>query len=379
MNRNAEPSRQTGALNEAERLAWLRLIRTPNVGPITFHQLIARFGSAKQALNALPELARRGGRSKPLKICPAPVAERELAASERIGADVLFHGGPGYPAALAACEDAPPVLFALGHAHLLDKPAVAVVGARNASAAGVRFAREIAGALGARGLIVVSGLARGIDAAAHDGALTSGTIAVQAGGIDVIYPSENAELYAQIRDLGLLVSEISPGVQPQARHFPRRNRLISGTALGVLVVEAAPRSGSLITARLALEQGREVFAVPGSPLDPRARGANNLIRQGAILTESADDVFAALEETLRTPLKEPRGSAMTHPMLAVPGEAELDAGRRRIAAMLSPTPVGVDELVRQCELTPAVVLTILLELELAGRLDRHPGNKVSLL
>jgi len=379
MNRNAGPSPQAKALSKAERLARLRLIRTPHVGPITFHQLIARFGTGIAALEALPDLARRGGRTKPLKVCPQSVAERELAALAKIGAQALFHGGPGYPPPLAACEDAPPVLFTLGHVHLLEKPAIAVVGARNASAVGVRFAREIAGALGARGLIVVSGLARGIDAAAHEGALSSGTIAVQAGGIDVIYPSENTELYGKIREVGLLVSEIPPGVQPQARHFPRRNRLISGLALGVLVVEAAPRSGSLITARLALEQGREVFAVPGSPLDPRARGANNLIRQGATLTESADDVLAVLEETLRTPLKEPRGHAMRHPVARPPSDAELDAGRRRIAAVLSPTPIGIDELIRQCELTPAVVLTILLELELAGRLDRHPGNRVSLL
>jgi len=267
-------------LDRAERAAWLRLIRIENVGPVTFRHLLRRYGTAAKALGALPDLARRGGRRRPVVIPPAAEIAAELDAIDSLGARAIALCEPEYPPSLRAIEDAPPLLLCLGHVHLLRKPAVAIVGARNASANGRRLAERIASDLATQGLVVVSGLARGIDAAAHGGALEGGTIAVMAGGPDVFYPEENVGLYREIDERGAIVGEMPPGTVPQARHFPRRNRLVSGLALGTLVVEAAPRSGSLITARLALEQGREVMAVPGSPLDPRARGCNDLLRQG---------------------------------------------------------------------------------------------------
>ena len=363
--------------DDAERLDWLRLIRTENVGPITFLELMRRFETAAKALETLPELARRGGRRRPVRVCSRAEAEREFAATQAAGAHYLAISDPGYPAPLSAIADAPPLIVVKGFAHLLDKPTLAIVGGRNASANGARLARRLATDLGARGWIIASGLARGIDGAAHGGAMSTGTVAVLAGGIDVIYPRENERLYHEIAEAGVLISEMAAGAPPQARHFPRRNRLVSGLARGVVVVEAALRSGSLITARLAAEQGREVFAVPGSPLDPRARGTNNLIRDGAALTEGADDVIAALERTFAPPLTEPPERYVAPPG-AAPSEADLDRGRATIHTLLAPAPVGVDELVRQSDLTPAVVLIILLELELAGRLQRHPGNQVSL-
>ena len=365
-------------LTADERLDWLRLIRSENVGPITFFQLLQRYGSAAKALDALPELARRGGRSKPIALFSAMQAEREIAATTGAGARFVAWGEADYPEPLAAIADAPPLIVVTGRDQILNKPAVAVVGARNASANGVRLTRRIAGELGEKGLIVVSGLARGIDAAAHEGSLETGTIAVTAGGIDVVYPAQNEELHRRITDSGAILTEIAFGIQPQARHFPRRNRIISGLALGVLVVEAAPRSGSLITARFALEQGREVFAVPGSPLDPRARGTNNLIRDGAVLTESADDIVAVLEPRLHKPLAEPGEPGFQTPAPAPPDEENIEKNRALIRDLLGPSPAAVDELIRQSHLTPAVVLTILLELELAGLLERHLGNQVSL-
>jgi DNA processing protein len=366
-------------LSEPERLDWLRLIRSENVGPVTFNQLLRRYGSAAAALEALPELARRGGRSRGLKVFPRAAAERELEAARAAGAKLVAMVEPAYPAPLAAIYDPPPLLAVKGHPHLLKQPTFAIVGTRNASAAGLRFTEIIAAELGARELVIASGMARGIDAAAHRGALASGTVAVFAGGVDMIYPAENQELAAEIAEQGVIVAESATGIQPQARHFPRRNRLISGLALGLLVVEAAPRSGSLITARMALEQGREVFAVPGSPLDPRCRGPNGLIRQGATLTESADDVMAGLEGGLRRPLEERELDLFAASEPAPPPEEELARARHSVAEKLSPTPVEVDELIRQCQLTAPVVLTVLLELELAGRLERHPGSRVSLV
>lgn len=368
------------SLNPAERLDWLRLIRSENVGPITFYQLLQRFGSAAAALEALPEAARRGGRGRTLKICPRAEAERELAAVDKAGARLVAWGEPDYPPALAAVEDAPPLISVRGKAELLSRRAVAVVGARNASSNGRRFAREVAGDLGRRGLLVVSGLARGIDAATHQGSLETGTVAVVAGGIDVVYPEENRPLHEAIAEQGVLVAELPVGTVPQARHFPRRNRIISGISLGVLVVEAALKSGSLITARFALEQGREVFAVPGSPLDPRCRGTNDLIRRGATLTEGAEDVLSALEGPLSTPLTKIHTPALRSPVTnGNISEKELDQATSRVLEGLGPHPVPVDELVRQCQLSPAIVVTILLELELAGRLERHAGNQVTLL
>ncbi len=286
---------ELGELNAEQRLDWLRLWRSENVGPITFGQLLARFGSARAALEAVPELARRGGRRGAIRICSAAEAEREVAATRAAGARLVALCEPDYPRPLAAIPDAPPLLAVKGHAHLFAERTIAIVGARNASAAGVRFARDISRELGQLGFVIASGLARGIDTAAHEGALESGTVAVLAGGIDVVYPAENEGLYGTIVEQGAVIAEQPVGKQPQGRHFPSRNRLISGLSLGVLVVEAALRSGSLITARMALEQNREVFAVPGSPLDPRCRGSNRLIRDGAALIETADHVIEALE------------------------------------------------------------------------------------
>jgi len=370
-------------LSAKDRLDWLRLIRTENVGPVTFRHLLARFGTAGTALEALPELARRGGRARPLKPASKAEAERELAALDRLGARLLALGEADYPPALAAIDDAPPLLAVRGHAHLLQRPTVAMVGARNASINGRRFAQRLAVEVAAAGFLVASGLARGIDSAAHEGALTGGTAAVMAGGIDVVYPPENEDLYARIVEAGVAVSETAPGTQPQARHFPRRNRLISGLALGVVVVEAAPRSGSLITARLAGEQGREVFAVPGSPLDPRAQGCNQLIRGGATLVQSADDIVEGLRAMTTKPLADRQGTLFTpaQPVPApepAPAEA-LENARAVILECLSPTPTAVDELLRECQFSAAVVWTVLLELELAGRVERQPGNRVSLI
>ncbi len=366
-------------LSDAERLAWLRLIRSENVGPITFRGLIARFGDAVEALEALPELARRGGRARRIRIASDEEAERELEALAAAGGRYLALAEPGYPPALAALDDAPPLIAVKGEAALLNRKAVAMVGARNASANGRRLARDLARELGAAGYLVVSGLARGIDAAAHQGALESGTAAVVAGGIDVAYPPENEALQAEIAERGVLVSEMPPGLSPQARHFPRRNRLVSGLSLGVLVVEAARRSGSLITARMALEQGREVFAVPGSPLDPRARGCNHLLRQNATLVESADDVLEVLEGMIRPPDLPPAVSGFETPAGPAAAETGGAEARDQIAELLGPVPVAVDELVRQCHLSPALVATVLLELELAGRAERHPGNRFAMI
>ncbi|MGO9787507.1 MAG: DNA-processing protein DprA [Stellaceae bacterium] len=366
-------------LKDSERLDWLRLIRSENVGPVTFYQLLNRFGSAQAALAALPEIARRGGRSRPLGIGSKAEAEGEIADLEKLGAKLVAWGEPGYPPDLAQIDDAPPLISMKGHLHLTEKRGIAVVGARNASANGRRFAREIAAELGRNGLAVVSGLARGIDAAAHEGSLSTGTIAVLAGGIDTVYPEENRALQESISERGVLLAEMPPGTEPKASHFPRRNRIISGCALGTLVVEAAERSGSLITARFALEQGREVFAVPGSPLDPRCRGTNRLIRQGATLVEEADDILAELKPQLVGPLAERRKSPFSAAPSAQVAESELEAARKKVLELLSPSPVAVDELIRQCQLSPAIVLTVLLELDLAGRIERQPGNTLILL
>jgi DNA processing protein len=341
------------------------LCRTETIGPISFYALLRRFGSARAALDVLPRLARRGDRANTVTPVTRAEAEAEFATLDRAGARLVCWGEPGYPSALATVEDAPPILTVLGQAELLRRPMIAVVGARNASANGRRFARELAAALGR-------------------GALETGSVAVVAGGVDVVYPEENRGLHDALASRGAVVAELPLGTEPQARHFPRRNRIISGMALGVVVVEAAARSGSLITARLALEQGREVFAVPGSPLDPRSRGCNDLLRHGATLTESAEDVLSLLEPQLR-------GIEPLHPIpaVAIPAAPHLpppvvvgpirdEDGIELILEKLGPTPVAVDELVRQCQLSAATVATLLLELELAGRVERHPGNLVSL-
>jgi DNA processing protein len=366
-------------LSAAERFDWLRLIRSENVGPRTFSRLLERFGSAGAALAALPDLARKGGARRPLKICPKADAEREMEATERLGARLLGNREPGYPAWLAALDDGPPLLCVLGNPSVLAKPMVAMVGARNASLNGRNFARRLATDLGRAGYVVTSGMARGIDTAAHQGALASGTVAVLAGGVDVIYPPENTELWREICAAGAVVSEMPVGTQPQASYFPRRNRIISGLSLGVVVVEANARSGSLITARFAADQGREVFAVPGSPMDPRAAGPNDLIRNGATLTESVTDVTDVLGDLLRRPLAEGKRADFRPSLPVEPNESEMDRARAAVAEALGPAPVVVDEIIRQCQLSPSMVSWVLLEIELAGRLERHPGNRVSLL
>jgi DNA processing protein len=367
-------------LSDPERLDALRLARTENVGPVTFRRLIGRFGTAAAALDALPDLARRGGSTRPFRTFPRDAAGRELAALDSLGAHLLVLGEPDYPRALAALDDAPPVLAVRGDPALLDRRGVAIVGARNASANGRRLAGELARDLGSAGLAVISGLARGIDAAAHRGALEGGTVAVVAGGVDVVYPPENADLQDEIAGRGALVAELPPGTVPQARHFPRRNRLVSGLALGTVVVEAALRSGSLITARFAAEQGREVFAVPGSPLDPRCRGTNNLIREGAILVESAADVLQVLDGMIRVAVGGGEPFTLAEETAAtVNGDDVIGAARYEVLTQLGPAPTAVDELVRQTGVPAGLLRMVLLELDLAGRLERHPGDRVALL
>jgi DNA processing protein len=354
-------------------LARIRLIRSPSIGPVTFRQLLARFGSAEAALAAVPDLAAKGGGKAPVLFAAAD-AERELAAVEKLGARYLALGQGLYPRLLAELPEAPPLLIAKGDLGLLERQAIGIVGARNASAAACRFARGLAHDLGEESVVVVSGLARGIDTAAHDGALATGTIGVVAGGIDIFYPPENEERQRRMMEQGLVISERPPGLDPRAKDFPRRNRIIAGLSLGVVVVEAAPRSGSLFSARLAGEAGREVMAVPGSPLDPRAQGCNQLIRDGATLVQAAADVL----ETIR-PLDNRVRSAGT-PFEPAPAEAgEADEGARRsVEDLLGPSPVPIDELVRQSGLPSGAVQLVLLEFDLAGRLDRHAGGKVSL-
>ena len=350
----------------------LRLVRTPGIGPVTFRQLLRRFGSAAAAIDAVPDLAQRGGGKAP-RIFGRHEAEREIASVDKLGARYLTVGQGLYPRLLAELEDAPPLLIAKGNLNLLDRMAVAIVGARNASAAACRFARGLAHDLGDQDLVVVSGLARGIDSAAHDGALETGTIGVIAGGIDVFYPPENEQRQRSMYERGLVLAEMPPGTEPRARHFPYRNRIIAGMSAGTVVVEAAPRSGSLITARLAAEAGREVMAVPGSPLDPRAQGCNQLIRDGATLVQNAQDVV----EELRPMEARVRSAATPYRP-----EAELvngdDNALGLVEELLGPSPVPVDEIIRLSGASSGAVQMALLELDLAGRLDRHAGGKVSL-
>jgi len=346
-------------------------VRSPGIGPVTFRQLLARFGSAGEALAAVPDLARRGGGATP-RLCTRDEAEREIAKVDKLGARYLTLGQGLYPRLLGELEDAPPLLMAKGNLNLLDRTSVAIVGARNASAAACRFARGLAHDLGQQDLVVVSGLARGIDSAAHDGALDTGTIGVVAGGVDVFYPPENEQRQTAMYERGLVLAEMPPGTEPRARHFPYRNRIIAGIASGTIVVEAAPKSGSLITARLAAEAGREVMAVPGSPLDPRAQGCNQLIRDGATLVQSALDVIEELRP-LETRVASPL-SPFEHPAFEEPDESILS----RVTELLGPSPVPVDEIIRLSGGSNGAVQMALLELDLAGRLERHAGGKVSL-
>ena len=421
----------------------LRLLRTPGIGPVTYRQLLMRFGTPAAALAAVPDLARRGGGKVPALSTVAD-AEREIARVDKLGAKFLALGQGLYPRLLAELEDAPPLLVAKGILNLLDRQSVAIVGARNASAAACRFGRGLAHDLGQQDLVVVSGLARGIDSAAHDGALASGTIGVIAGGIDIFYPPENEARQKAISEHGLVLAEMPPGTEPRARHFPYRNRIIAGMSSGTVVVEAAPRSGSLITARLAAEAGREVMAVPGSPLDPRAQGCNQLIRDGATLVQNAADVVEAIRPSASQVKSVPAhyeaaprsGSLITarlaaeagREVLAVPGspldpraqgcnqpirdgatlvqnaadvievirpyESRVQAAPSPfepapepmngddalglVEGLLGPSPVPVDEIIRLSGAPSGAVQMALLELDLAGRLDRHAGGKVSL-
>ncbi len=370
----------------------LRLARTEGVGPVAYRRLLARYGTAEAALAALPGLARAGGRSAPAAMPAEAEIERELERLARLGGRLLILGQPEYPPLLALLDDAPPVLAMLGDPAALSVSGVALVGGRNASANGQRMAETLAEELATAGLTVISGLARGIDAAAHAGALRSGrTVAAVAGGLDTPYPPEHADLQRRIAEGGAVVSETPLGTVPQSRHFPRRNRIIAGLALGVVVIEAALRSGSLITARLAQETGRELFAVPGSPLDPRTQGSNDLIRQGAHLTETAADVLGNLpdhpfrEGLARDPLFARGAPASPMAEIAEPEEAGPEPppgvaeARSQVVDLLGPSPTAVDDLVRRCQFSAAAVLAALLELELAGRIETLPGQRVALL
>jgi DNA processing protein len=382
---------------EEDALRWLRLVRSPRVGVSTFFRLMSEHRHAAAALDALPEIARASG-AKDYTPCPRATAEAEIAAARRLGARLVCFGDAAYPVALMDIPDPPPLLWALGDAGLLARPAVALVGARNASSLGLRMAKALARGLGEAGQVVVSGLARGIDAAAHGAALPTGTIAVMAGGVDAIYPAENAELAKKIAAEGLRISEQPIGLEPVAHHFPRRNRIVSGLARAVVVVEAAAKSGSLITARMALDQGREVMAVPGHPFDARASGCNMLIRDGATLVRGADDVLTALGEAPPPRRGEaPKGArdeavapsasrrpaatatkpaaSSPAPRIPVPPAAAI---AERILALLGPSPVAEDQLLRDLGLPPQAVAEELLALELEGRVERRPGGLLAL-
>ncbi|MCO6390347.1 DNA-protecting protein DprA [Aliihoeflea aestuarii] len=367
-------------LSDAQRLNWLRLLRSDNVGPSTFRDLINRYGSAKAALDALPDLAARGGKRK-IRIATAAEAEAELDRVRRFGGRIIAVGEADYPPMLRHMDVPPPLVTVMGRDEVFSAPAVAIVGARNASASGAKMARLLAGELGQAGFTIVSGLARGIDAAAHWASLDTGTVAVLAGGLDKPYPPENLELIGRIARQGAVITEMPFGWEPRARDFPRRNRLIAGLGLGLVVVEAAQRSGSLISARLAGDLGRQVFAVPGSPIDPRAAGSNGLLKDGAVLTLSGTDVIEQLAPMIgRAP-----APTLREPDNAPPQAEDEDVGDRPpanaqdlLVEAMGPVPMPVDEIVRHAGLPARVVATLLLELDLAGRLERHSGGAVSL-
>ena len=374
-----QPLKKNEALSTEEKLDWLRLSRTENVGPITFYRLVERYGSAGKALENLPELSKRGGRAKPLKAPDMNEIEREYEALQNLDGDIITASCAEYPLALGATDDAPPILSTFGNIKMANQNCIAMVGARNASLNGRKFAENLARELGAREQIVVSGLARGIDTAAHKGALPTGTIAVVAGGIDVIYPEENTALFEEIKERGLILAESPLGVSPQARHFPKRNRIVSGLSRACVVVEATMRSGSLITARMAGEQGRDVMAVPGHPLDPRGQGPNHLIREGATLIRNADDILEIIRSFSGNTLREPLPPAPGFTAMPANDDEVPENAQESVLENLSFTPVTVDELLRSCHVTIPVLQTVLLELELAGRIKREAGGRVSLL
>ncbi len=364
------------------RFTHLRLLRSRRVGPTTYHRLMTEHGTAQNALAALPEVARAAG-VKGYDICPEDYIHKELRAADQVGARLLIHGHEGYPDALATLTNAPPVLWALGDMKLLHRPMVAMVGARNASSLGTRMAKSLARDLGEMGYVVVSGLARGIDAAAHHAALATGTIAVQAGGIDVLYPAENASLAEKIGCDGLRLSEQPIGLQPQARHFPARNRIIAGLGAACIVVEAAAKSGSLITARDAADIGRDVLAVPGHPFDARAAGCNILIRDGALLVRNAQDILEALSPIAQQEMdldSKPKNSPAQADQRAPTGPSNSPNAPRlgaRILACLGPSPIPEDQLIRDLGGDPAHIAMALTELELTGEVERHSGGLIS--
>ena len=366
----------------------LRLIRTEGVGPITYRRLLARYRTPAAALDAVPHLVRSGGSSTAPAIPTASQVRREFDAAEKLKARLIFLGDPDYPPLLAELDDAPPVFAVLGDAALLSLPAIAIVGGRNASASGLKMAETLAEDLADK-VTIVSGLARGIDGIAHTAAMRTGrTVAAIASGLDIAYPAENANLQRLIAERGAVISEAPPGTEPQARHFPRRNRLIAGLSLGVLVVEAARRSGSLITANIARDAGRDIFAVPGSPLDPRARGGNDLIREGAVLTATAQDVLDNLSGfgglfPRRSRAEQSAGfsedAGFSEEQTEIESLADTGDARDRVLALLGPTPAKVDDLTRRCQLSASAVMAVLLELELSGRVEPLPGNRFALL
>lgn len=383
-NRGLAEDSLANIITDQEKLARLRLSRTDNIGPMTFTRLLARYGNAVRALEALPHLAARGGRKKPLTACPQNIAEEEIDAIAKAGAHLVVKGEEDYPYLLGQLEDAPPVLTVKGNLNALSQKALAIVGTRNASINGRKITQDIAARIGLAGYYIVSGLARGIDTCAHQAALDSGTIAVLAGGVDVIYPAENESLYHDIlAHSGAVIAENPVGTQPQARHFPRRNRIISGMSLGTLVVEANLKSGSLITARMTLEQNRELFCIPGSPLDPRAAGTNKLLKEGAAhLVTHADDVLNVLNDLRLSPLFETENLFDFDGFdTALPDDRQENPADLRddILSQLSTSPVHVDVLIRATGASVPDVLSVLLELELAGRLERHHGNRVNLI
>ncbi len=360
-----------------DQINQLQLFRTENIGPATFRQLIRKYGNSTSAIEALGPLSQQGGRKKPLKAITRNKILEEITLLDKIGGEFIFMDSEHYPNSLKNISDAPPVFAYLGHKHLLHKPQIAIVGARNASSQAQKLSFEFAKALGERhDFIITSGLARGIDKSAHQGAIKTGTIAVVAGGIDSIYPPENEKLYEEIKACGCIIAEAPFGIAPLARHFPRRNRLIAGISHGILVIEAAFKSGSLITARLAGEYGRDVFAVPGSPLDPRSRGCNALLKDGAIITETPEDIVNYLNQHIITEsmpdlfedfaAPEPKNENISKDL------------RKKILQLLSPSPCDIDSLIRDCEADTSQAITVLMELELAGKAERLPGNRIAL-
>lgn len=363
------------SLSDKERIDWLQLLRTKSIGPITFKRLIAQHGSAAAALDALPEISRKAGRKTPLTSADRQAAEQELENTYSFGAQLIASCETNYPKKLRAIPDPPPVIFLCGSPHLTDSRTIAIVGARNASGAGRKMAHTLASDLGNEGIVIASGLARGIDGTAHEAALSTGTIAVVAGGVDVIYPPEHGELTKEIMSRGALISERPIGYKPTARDFPRRNRLISGLSDGVIVVEAAARSGTLITARFALEQGREVFAVPGSPLDPRCQGANKLIADGATLVQDAQDIIDELNSGLQgMSAKEYENDFWAEEEVSAGPANDIVVTRENVLEFLGYTPIHQDEILRAIDAPPGLIFNALLDLVLSGNAEEMPGG-----